>query len=367
MAITDPTINPTVTQTQTSQTTAPDWYNNWVSGLATQGQEAIRQGGVAPASALQTQAFTSAPSALTASQPTMNQAIQSATNVQNTPTSSLINQYFDPYVDRVVKSIGELGSQNFYNFIDPAMTSAAVAGGQFGSSRAQNVQATAAKNAALGIAGQQAQALNTGWQKALEAAQNQQTLGLNTAKTLGDLSSSQQTQSISGLDALSKLGAQQQTLEQQKLNYPMTSLQNYANLLSGLTIPTSTSQSVTGPAGQGQMSPSVLSQILGLGTSGMALWNTPFGQTQAVDKDGKPMVDANNKPIMIGSTLGKSILDYFKNSGTTPPSSGGSTLPTEPAYPDIPTVDDPNTGPDTVGPIDISNPFDESTGIVLTE
>jgi hypothetical protein len=109
------------------------------------------------------------------------------------------------------------------------------------------------------------------------------------------LSSQAQAQGIGGLNALSGLGAQQQTLEQQKMNYPMTSLQNYANLMSGLNIPTGSTQSVTGPAGSGQLQTSAQNQILVLGTSGIALWNQPYQ-----NKDGKSV------------TLGQSILDYFK-------------------------------------------------------
>jgi len=46
--------------------------------------------------------------------------------------------------------------------------------------------------------------------------------------------------------------------------------------MSGLNIPTGSTQSVTGPAGGGQLQTSALNQILGLGTSGMALLNQPY-------------------------------------------------------------------------------------------
>lgn len=295
MSILDPTLNSNATQTQTSQTTAPDWYSNFLSGLATSGQQAVNQGGIAPASTLQNMAFQNAPTAINAGQPALQQATQTATNVANTPTSSMIDQYMNPYTNSVVKSIGDLGAQQFREFTQPAMTSAGVATGQFGGSRAQDIQAKAARDAAMNITAQQAQAMNTGYQNAVTAAQNQQNLGLNSATALGNLSSQAQAQGIGGLNALSGLGAQQQTLEQQKMNYPMTSLQNYANLMSGLNIPTGSTQSVTGPAGSGQLQTSALNQILGMGTSGMALWNQPFQ-----NKDGKSV------------TLGQSILDYFK-------------------------------------------------------
>jgi len=322
-SIMNPQLNPTATQTQTAQTTAPDWYSNFLSGLATSGQTAVNQGGIAPASTLQNMAYGNAPTAISAGAPALQQATAAAGNVASTPTSSLIDQYLNPYTQSVVKSIGDLGTQQFREFTDPAVTSYGVATGQFGGSRAQDIRAKAARDAAMNITAQQTQAMNTGYNNALTAAQNQQNLGLNSANVLGNLSSQAQSQGIGGLNALSTLGAQQQTLSQAERNYPMTSLQNYANLISGLNVPTGTSQTVTGPAGSGQMQQSVLNQILGIGTGGMALWNSP--SSQAIDPvTGQPKYDASGRPIM--TTLGSSILDYFKNQPSAAP--GASAEPT---------------------------------------
>ena len=310
-SIFNPQVNPNVTQTQTAQTTAPDWYSNFLSGLNTSGQAAVNQGGIAPASTLQNLAYSTAPTAIGAGAPALAQANAAAGNVAATPTSSLIGDYLNPYTQSVVKSIGDLGTQQFREFTDPAMTSYGVATGQFGGSRAQDIRAKAARDAAMNITAQQTQAMNTGYNNALTAAQNQQNLGLNTANVLGNLSSQAQSQGIGGLNALSTLGGQQQTLSQAERNYPMTALQNYANLIGGQNVPTGTTQTVTGPAGGGQMQSSPLSQIFGLGTSGMALWNTKMPG---------------------GSTLGESILNYFKGQkdggGNSGGSSGGSIDPT---------------------------------------
>jgi len=318
-SIFNPQVNPNVTQTQTAQTTAPDWYSNFLSGLSTSGQAAVNQGGIAPASTLQNLAYSTAPTAIGAGAPALAQATTAAGNVAATPTTSLIGNYMNPYTQSVVKSIGDLGTQQFREFTDPAMTSYGVATGQFGGSRAQDIRAKAARDAAMNITAQQTQAMNTGFNNALTAAQNQQNLGLNTANVLGNLSSQAQSQGIGGLNALSTLGGQQQTLSQAERNYPMTSLQNYANLMSGLNVPTGTTQTVTGPAGNGQMqTSSPLSQIFGLGTSGMALWNTkmPGGSTLGES--------------ILKSTPVDSILNYFKGKGggDSGGSSGGSIDPT---------------------------------------
>ena len=277
MAITDPTVNPTISQTTAAQTTAPDWYNNFLSGLASSGQQAVQQGGAAGPSTLQTAAYNQAPTAITAGQPALNMATQSAANVAGTPTSSLVNQYMDPYTNSVINSIGQLGTTQYNELLAPAANAAAVGSGQFGSTRGQTVQADVARDVSNNITAQQAQALNTQYNNAIAAAQNQQALGLNTANTLGNLSNQASSQGISGLNALSGLGAQQQATTQAQLNYPMTALQNYGQLMSGLNIPTGTTQTTTGPAGSGQLGPSALSQILGVGSTLGSISNTSLG------------------------------------------------------------------------------------------
>jgi hypothetical protein len=311
--IMDPQINPTITSTQTSTPIAPDWYNNFLSGIVARGGEAVAGGGIAAPSPLQTQAWGAAPTAIAAGQPQLAQATQTATGVATTPTSSLVNQYLNPYTQSVVQAIGDLGARQFREFTAPSMTSAGVATGQFGGQRAQDIQAKAARDAAANITAQQAQAMNTGWANALTAAQNQQNLGLSAASTLGNLSGLAQGQATSGLGTLSTLGAQQQALEQARLNYPMTGLQNYAGLVGGLNIPIGATQSVTGPAGAGQLTDSYLKQLLA-GTSGVGgLLTTPLGSILGTD---------NKK------TVGRSILDLIAGG-----SGGGGytgTLPSNP-------------------------------------
>ena len=344
MAITDPTVNPTISQTTAAQTTAPDWYNNFLSGLASSGQQAVQQGGAAGPSTLQTAAYNQAPAATTAGQPALNMATQTAANVAGTPTSSLVNQYMDPYTQSVINSIGQLGSRQYNELLAPAANASAISSGQFGSTRGQTVQADVARDVANNITSQQAQALNTQYNNAIAAAQNQQALGLNTANTLGNLSNQASSQGISGLNALSGLGAQQQATTQAQLNYPMTGLQNYGQLMSGLNIPTGTTQTTTGPAGSGQLGPSALSQILGVGSSLGSISNTALGTglgnyllgTSAVGKPGTAGYKAPTTGALgsLGtglSNIGTAIGNYLNPTNTsTGPVQGTSTTTANP-------------------------------------
>jgi hypothetical protein len=325
--LTDPTINPTITTTQQSQTTAPDWYNSYLSGITAAGNNAITAGGVAGASPLQTAAYNLAPTAINAGQPATNQAIQTATNVANTPTSSMIDQYMNPYTDQVVNSIGEMGTRNFNQLLAPAATSSAVGSGQFGSKRGMRVYGDVARDVASNITAQQAQARTTGFNNALAAAQNQQNLGLSAATTLGNLGGQTQTQATSGLNTLSTLGAQQQATDQARLNYPMEAQKNLAGIISGLNIPTGATQSATGPAGGGQMGLSPLSQIASLGASAGNFLSYPAASLGLKDAAGKPLAGS------LGSYLGGLFTSNPYN--VTPPSDSM----------------DPNS-PNFIGPID---------------
>ena len=238
---------PDVKTTTATTTTAPAWYNNFLSGLAGTGQAAVEQGGVAGFSDLQKQVFGQAPGAVTAGQGALGTAVNTATGVAGTPTIDMISQYMNPYTQQVIGEVGRLGQQNWENKIAPGATAGAVGSGQFGSTRGMNVYGNLAREVNRDITGQQGTLLQSGFNDALKAAQAQQTLDLQAAQQLGQLSGQQYTQSTGGLDVLNKLGAQQQALEQAKLNYPMSALGQVSNLIKGYTVPTSVTQQYTGP------------------------------------------------------------------------------------------------------------------------
>ena len=264
---------PDVNTTTATTTTAPAWYNNFLSGLAGSGQNAVEQGGVAGFSDLQNQVFQQAPGAVGAGQGALGTAVGTATNVANTPTMSMVSQYMNPYTDQVVGEIGRLGQQEWENKIAPGATAGAVGSGQFGSTRGMNVYGNLAREANRDVLGRQAQTLAGGFDAALKAAQAQQTLDLQAAQQLGQLSNQQYTQGTGGLDILNKLGAQQQALEQAKLNYPMSALGQVSNLIKGYTVPTSVTQKYSGPMpGAYAKSPA---ELLGGLTAGAGALFTP--------------------------------------------------------------------------------------------
>jgi len=297
---------PDVTTTQTTATTAPEWYNNYQSQLASGAMNAVDTGGVAGFSPLQTQAFANAPTAIQAGQPALTQATQTATNVATQPFMQNIDQYMNPYTQRVISEIGRTGLQNFQNRLAPAATAGAVGSGQFGSKRGMQVYGNVARESALDTSGLQAKYLAQGFDAATANAKAQAELNLNASKTLGDLSGRAYDQGVGGLDVMSKLGAQQQAQEQAQLDYPMSALTKASNVMRGFQVPTSQTQTFKGPM-PGAYQQSGLSQLLQvLSTAGLLA--SPTGR----DGTGPSA----------GGNLYQGVLDLIR--GKPPTSAGGT-------------------------------------------
>lgn len=301
---------PDVSTTQQTTSTAPEWYNQFLSGLATQGQQAVQQGGVAGPSALQQQAYAAAPAAIQVGQPALSTAQNIATGVGTTNVPSMVSQYMNPYTESVVNEINRLGQRQFRETLAPAATAGAVGSGQFGSQRGMQVYGNVARDVTADILGKQSEALQSGYLNALKAAGDEEARNIQAAQTLGQIGQQQYAQGTGGLDVLSQLGAQQQALEQARLNYPMTAAQNQANILRGFQVPTSTTQTFKGPIpGAYQTAP--LQQILQYLT-GFGGLMTPRYTSTGTEIPG----------TSIGSILGKSITDLFKPSASSPQFAG---------------------------------------------
>jgi hypothetical protein len=141
----------------------------------------------------------------------------------------------------------------------------------------------------------QAQALQTGYSQALQAAQNQTANQLAASQQLGNLAGTTQNLGLGDVNALATLGAQQQQINQGESLFPLQTANTAAGILRGYTMPTSVNSTYTGPI-PGAYSASPLAQIAGLGSVLGATSNTKLGGA-------------------IGSGLG-SIWDYFAKGGT---------------------------------------------------
>ena len=296
----------------TSASTAPGFYTDYLSNLASSGQAAQQGAQYVGAQPLQEQAFTQAGTTANQFQPSIaagqgivNRAantditgaadpyLQAGTSASPLSAAQpLINeaagmnlgdvasQYMSPFLNSSVQQLSDIGQRNIINNLSPAATAAAVGSGQFGSQRGAQVLGQVNEQAQQDINSQIASLENSGYASALQAAQakeaalgnlanttssaqqaqNQANLtagqtasgaaaneagALNTAGTgMGTLGTAGNAMNLADINALSTLGGQQQTIEQNKELFPLSTLSSLSSLLQGYNMPMTTTQTM---------------------------------------------------------------------------------------------------------------------------
>ncbi len=237
------------------------FYNTQIEALLNKGQALAGQQAttagmpaqtVAGFQPLQQQAFDLTQQNVGAYQPLLDQSQQAIQAYQQGAQfdPSQIAQYMNPYVQNVVSEIGRLGNERFTNEMLPGLSSSFGGLGQFGSARQAALMADAAAKSQREVLGQQSQALNTGYQNAMQQYQDWTNMGLGAnqqaATQFGNLAQAQQQMGLSDIGALSSAGALQQQQQQkvqdlpfvnwqQQQAYPWQSLNNWANLFKAGT------------------------------------------------------------------------------------------------------------------------------------
>ena len=304
----------TVTTTQ-NQTTAPQFYTDYLQNIANLGQNAVTQGGVAGFSPLQQQAFQMAPQTAFAGSDTLGQAANLINQSGTTTAPSVVNAYMNPYTNNVVNEMARLSQQNVQRSILPALAAAGVSTGGFGSTRQATATGQSLADVQSNLTGQQYGALNTGYKDAITAAQADLTRQLNAGQDLTNTGKTQNDVANAGINQLNALGLEQQKQGQALLDYPMLQAQNYGRLLSGYTIPTGSTTQVTAPGTQGQFSNSPLSQIAGLGTLFASLFgnnNSTSGGTTGGSNTGGGSIPQSTVTNII-SQIGQEAWDGIKS------------------------------------------------------
>lgn len=226
----------------TVATSAPSYYTDYLSNLASKGTAA---GAAVPTAAwdpnaLQQQAFTDVASNVGNYQPGLTQAGQTfqtagATDITGaanpfltagTTTSGLtqanpyltagtsssadlVGGYMNPYTSNVVDQIRLANQQNIQQNLSPGITAGAVGGGQFGSQRGANALALGISNANIGALSEQAKALQSGYAQALAAAQQQRANQMQAAQTAGTLQNQYNTNQVTAGQVAGNMAAQQ--------------------------------------------------------------------------------------------------------------------------------------------------------------
>lgn len=246
-----------------SQTELPGWYQSYLqqltgkaAAIADQPYQAYPGQRIAGFTDPQQQAFQLAQQNVGAWQPQMQQAGQLATQ-SSTYDPGALSQFMNPYTKNVVDEMARLGTQNFQENLLPAANAAFTGSGQFGSTRNQEAVNRAARDVQANITGQQAGALQSGFNVANQNYQNWAQMGQKGSQLMADLAARGQGLGLADVGALSQVGGAQQQLGQQNLDWayqqflqqqqqPQQNLGMLNAIIRGLQLPGQTSQSMQG-------------------------------------------------------------------------------------------------------------------------
>jgi hypothetical protein len=360
--------------TQTTATTVPQFYTDYLANLAARGQAAQQAAQYVGAQPLQTQAFEKVGQTTGAFQPAMTtgqQFVQQAAGqditgaaapylsagtaisplsafapfagaVAGTSPAELASQYMNPYIQSAVQSMSDIAQRNIRQNLSPQATAAAVGTGQYGSQRGAQVLGQVQAQAEQDLNNQIAQMLSSGYGQALTAAgQRQALLGqlggtaanaqqaynqalLQAGQTAGSLTG-QQAQALqqAGL-GMGTLGTQAQGMNLADINALATLGEQQRQIAQGQqTFPLSTLASLANVM-QGaqvptmvtaQLNASPLSVLAGAGTGLLGLVSPRY------DASGKPI--EGTRPLDYMSNTIKGILSSLGLSDATDAATGG--------------------------------------------
>jgi hypothetical protein len=313
---------------QTQASTAPSFYTDYLSNIASKGAAQVDpttgaqfigpqqlqetafknvEGAAGKYADTLSSAGTTLGSAVSADSP-LSAATNYLTSASASPAATAAG-YMSPYTTGVVNQIGNLGQRNIMQNLAPSATAGAVGAGQFGSKRGAEVLGQTIQNANRDILSNQAAALEKGYQSAIDAAlkQNQINAQLgSTAGTLasqgtqnlinagtqqGQLASINQALNLGEINALATLGEQQRTLKQNEQLFPLSNLSTLSGMLRGYNVPMTTTTTA-------EMSP--LSALAGVASGGIGLFTPGAG--------GKTPIE-NIKNIFGSGSLSGTVFD----------------------------------------------------------
>jgi len=258
---------PSVTTSQTATQTAPQYYTDYLTDLASFGQgQLARPAGelVAAPSGLQTRAFEIAPDILGRPGASLETAGSALTNLATGITSEDVSKFYNPYEFQVVDEMARRSAQNVQRNLLPQLKAGFVGSGGLGGQRYAGALGQTLADVQADLLGKQSAMRQAGYQSALDAAMKQKGLMGSAAQIGGQLATQTGAIGQNALNTMAQLGAQQQAIEQAKINAPLMQAQNVAQLMRGFAFPMGSTQTTTRPGQQGEFGLSPLSQIASL-------------------------------------------------------------------------------------------------------
>ena len=267
MSITQGAPLPDITQTQTTATTGPEYYTNYLTDLSQAGQTAMGRAPsemVAGYDPMQDIGYGQVEGAAGAYKPGLTAAGQTAATAAGGITPARLNALMNPYTQNVVDEMARLSQQNVQRNVLPMLKAGFVGGGGLGSRRYAGALGQSMADIQSNLTGQQYGALSKGYSEAMKAALDEANILNQAARTQADIAGKEQELGLTGAGALTKAGAERQAYQQSILDAPLKTATGASALMRGYTIPTTQVQTFVGPKGEGYYQKSDLDKILGI-------------------------------------------------------------------------------------------------------
>ena len=288
---------PDVTVTKTTEQETPDYYTDYLEGLAGAGETALALTGAElfePQTKMQISGYSKVPTAAAAYSPLMSLAETAGKGFGGIDATD-ISAFMDPYQTQVIDELERLSAQNVQRNLLPGLKAGFVGSGGLGGQRYAGALGQSLADVELGLAGQRAGLLSKGYQDAIANAFKQAQEERQAAAAQGDLATLAQELGLVEAGALTKFGAEQQALGQAEIDAPLKNAMNVQGLLRGYTVPQTELETYVGPGEQGQYQQSDLANIMGIlsliGAAGGAR-ATPQGGVGSVEVAGAGLKDA---------------------------------------------------------------------------
>jgi hypothetical protein len=240
---------PDVTVTRTTEEDTPDYYDQYLEGLAGAGETALDLTGeqlYQPKTALQTTGYGMVEDAAGAYEDLMDLAETAGKGFGGIDATD-ISAFFDPYQTGVLDELDRLSAQNVQRNLLPGLKAGFVGSGGLGSQRYAGALGQSLADVELGLAGQRAQLMSKGYQDAIANAFKQAQEERQGAAAQGELATLAQTLGITEAEALTRFGAEEQALGQAEIEAPLKTAMNVAQLMQGYQIPMDTTEVEEGP------------------------------------------------------------------------------------------------------------------------
>jgi hypothetical protein len=267
MSITAGSPLPDIKTTTTKAQEAPQYYTDYLTGLASAGTTAMGrtpQQMIAGLDPLQMQAYQMTPEAAASYRPGLAAAGETAASAAAGITPEKIQSFMNPYTQNVVQEMARLSEQNIQRNLLPALRGGMVGAGQLGSQRYAGALGQGLAESARTLTGQQYGALSEGYKGALDAALKEMGLETEAAKAQSGIAKTAQELGLGESKALMDQGTAMQTYQQALRDAPLKTATQAQALLRGFQVPLGETTGFVGPGQAGQYSVSPLSAVTGI-------------------------------------------------------------------------------------------------------